>query len=115
VNELWDSMVSRALQLIEAATANLHNAESVLKIKRVLSVFIQTMDGLEYSVTSLNAFLPGLFQKYARLLLAEYSKNVNEVFSGPGSLRTFLISPDNIRRRLHAYGYSRHRRIHESH
>ncbi|CRK42689.1 hypothetical protein BN1723_019037, partial [Verticillium longisporum] len=61
VDELWDSMCHTAIGLTSTALDEVSNAEVLLKIKGVMALFIQTMEGWGYSVTALDAFLLTLF------------------------------------------------------
>ena len=81
VDELWDSMCHTAMGLISNALDAVDNAEVLLKIKGVIALFIQTMDGWGYSVTALDAFLLKLFEKYAELLKRRFSDDFQEIVS----------------------------------
>lgn len=81
VDELWDSMCHTAMSLISNALDAVDNAEVLLKIKGVIALFIQTMDGWGYSVSSLDAFLLRLFEKYAELLKRRFSDDFQEIVS----------------------------------
>ncbi|TAQ90392.1 hypothetical protein B7494_g1291 [Chlorociboria aeruginascens] len=81
VDELWDSMCHSAISLISKALDQVDNAEVLLKIKGVVALFIQTMDGWGYSVSVLDAFLLNLFEKYAELLKRRFSDDFQEIVS----------------------------------
>ncbi|KAH8600821.1 exocyst complex subunit Sec15-like-domain-containing protein [Bisporella sp. PMI_857] len=81
VDELWDSMCHSAISLISKALDTVDNAEVLLKIKGVIALFIQTMDGWGYSVTALDGFLLTLFEKYAELLKRRFSDDFQEIVS----------------------------------
>ncbi|CUS13121.1 unnamed protein product [Tuber aestivum] len=84
VDDLWDSMCKKAIIMITQQVENITKAETLLKIKNVLALFIQAMDvGVllsvlllsanlqqtwEYSVKPLDEFLLGLFDKYSECL-----------------------------------------------
>lgn len=44
VDELWDSMCQTAVNLISKALHEVDNAESLLKIKNLIALFMQTMN-----------------------------------------------------------------------
>lgn len=44
VDELWDSMCQTAVGLISKALHEVDNAESLLKIKNLIALFMQTMN-----------------------------------------------------------------------
>ncbi|TVY38178.1 Exocyst complex component [Lachnellula subtilissima] len=81
VDELWDSMCNSAIGLISKALDKVDNAEILLKIKGVIALFIQTMDGWGYSVSTLDSFLLKLFEKYAELLKRRFSDDFQEIVS----------------------------------
>ncbi|RYP92218.1 hypothetical protein DL770_001637 [Monosporascus sp. CRB-9-2] len=81
VEELWDSMCSAAISLTSKALADIHNAEIILKIKTMIALFIQTMEGWGYSVSRLDEFLVDLFDKYAELLKRRFSEDFQEIVS----------------------------------
>ncbi|KAH8821589.1 exocyst complex subunit Sec15-like-domain-containing protein [Xylogone sp. PMI_703] len=81
VDELWDSMCSTAISLISKALDQIDNAEELLRIKGVIALFIQTMDGWGYSVAALDNFLLKLFEKYAELLKKRFSDDFQEIVS----------------------------------
>jgi hypothetical protein len=81
VDELWDSMCHSAMGLISKALDAVDNAEVLLKIKGVIALFIQTMDGWGYNVSALDAFLLKLFEKYAELLKRRFSDDFQEIVS----------------------------------
>ncbi|RYP71665.1 hypothetical protein DL771_004616 [Monosporascus sp. 5C6A] len=81
VEELWDSMCSAAISLTSKALADINNAEIILKIKTIIALFIQTMEGWGYSVSRLDEFLVDLFDKYAELLKRRFSEDFQEIVS----------------------------------
>ncbi|RYP61617.1 hypothetical protein DL769_007615 [Monosporascus sp. CRB-8-3] len=81
VEELWDSMCSAAISLTAKALADINNAEIILKIKTMIALFIQTMEGWGYSVSRLDEFLVDLFDKYAELLKRRFSEDFQEIVS----------------------------------
>ncbi|OIW33952.1 exocyst complex subunit Sec15-like protein [Coniochaeta ligniaria NRRL 30616] len=81
VDELWDSMCQTAITLITTALSEVSNAEILLKIKLVIALFIQTMEGWGYSVSMLNSFQLTLFYKYAELLKRRFSEDFQEIVS----------------------------------
>ncbi|KAI0014036.1 exocyst complex subunit Sec15-like protein [Xylariaceae sp. FL0662B] len=81
VEELWDSMCSTAISLTSKALVDVNNAEFLLKIKTVIALFIQTMEGWGYSVSRLDEFLVDLFDKYAELLKKRFSEDFQEIVS----------------------------------
>lgn len=81
VEELWDSMCSSAINLTSKALGDVNNAEVLLKLKGMIALFIQTMEGWGYSVSRLDEFLVDLFDKYADLLQRRFSDDFQEIVS----------------------------------
>ncbi|KAI1824873.1 exocyst complex subunit Sec15-like-domain-containing protein [Xylaria intraflava] len=81
IEELWDSMCSAAISLTSKALADVQNAEVLVQIKGVFALFIQTMEGWNYSVTRLDDFLVTLFNRYAVLLKQRFSEDFQEIVS----------------------------------
>ncbi|TDZ19137.1 Exocyst complex component sec15 [Colletotrichum orbiculare MAFF 240422] len=81
VDELWESMCHTAITLCSQALNEVSNAETLLKVKGVIALFIQTMEGWGYSVVLLDSFLLALFDKYAELLKRRFSEDFQEIVS----------------------------------
>lgn len=81
IDELWDSLCQTAITLITTALNEVSNAEILLKIRLVIALFIQTMEGWGYSITMLNSFQLTLFHKYAELLKRRFSDDFQEIVS----------------------------------
>ncbi|PUU83721.1 exocyst complex subunit Sec15-like-domain-containing protein [Tuber borchii] len=79
VDELWDSMCKKAINIITPALDNITQADALLRIKNVLALFIQTMDSWDYSVEALDSFLLVLFEKYSQRLKMEFSADFKEI------------------------------------
>lgn len=74
-------MCHTAITAIIKALNDVNNAEVLLKLKGVIALFIQTMEGWGYSVSMLDNFLLSLFEKYAELLKRRFSEDFQEVCS----------------------------------
>lgn len=81
VEELWESMCHTAAGLITAALPEVDNAESLLKIKNLVALFMQAMDTWNFSVTVFDKLLLTLFGRYADLLKTRFSDDFQEIVS----------------------------------
>ncbi|KAE8548569.1 hypothetical protein EYB25_008950 [Talaromyces marneffei] len=81
VEELWESMCHTAAGLITAALPEVDNAESLLKIKNLIALFMQAMDTWNFSVTVFDKLLLTLFGRYADLLKTRFSDDFQEIVS----------------------------------
>ncbi len=79
VDELWNSMCQKAISIMTPALNKITVADTLLKIKNVLALFIQTVDSWEYPVEALDSFLLVLFEKYSNLLKKEFSNDFKEI------------------------------------
>ncbi|KZZ93169.1 exocyst complex component Sec15 [Ascosphaera apis ARSEF 7405] len=81
VDELWDSMCQGAVTLIYRAIPAVNNAESVLEIKNLVTLFMQTMDTWGFPCGVFDKLLLTLFSKYAELLKKRFSDDFREIVS----------------------------------
>ncbi|KUL82345.1 hypothetical protein ZTR_10518 [Talaromyces verruculosus] len=81
VEELWESMCHTAAGLITAALPEVDNAESLLKIKNLVALFMQAMDTWNFSTTVFDKLLLTLFGRYADLLKTRFSDDFQEIVS----------------------------------
>ncbi|KAJ5570354.1 uncharacterized protein N7459_009784 [Penicillium hispanicum] len=81
IDELWDSMCQAAVGVISKALYEVDNAESILKIKNLIALFMQTMNTWNFPVRVFDEFLLTLFEKYAELLKRRFSDDFQEIVS----------------------------------
>ncbi|KAJ5972665.1 uncharacterized protein N7479_002583 [Penicillium vulpinum] len=81
IDELWDSMCQGAVLLISKALHEVDNAESILSIKNLIGLFMQTMNTWNFPVRVFDEFLLTLFGKYAELLKKRFSDDFQEIVS----------------------------------
>ncbi|KAJ5545353.1 hypothetical protein N7535_006258 [Penicillium sp. DV-2018c] len=79
IDELWDSMCQSAVVLISKALHEVDNAESILNIKNLIALFMQTMNTWNFPVRVFDDFLLTLFGKYAELLKKRFSDDFHEI------------------------------------
>ncbi|KAJ9377630.1 hypothetical protein DTO063F5_8159 [Paecilomyces variotii] len=81
VDELWESMCHAAVGLISKALPEVDNAESLLKIKNLITLFMQAMDTWNFPVGAFDNFLLSVFERYAELLKKRFSDDFQEIVS----------------------------------
>jgi exocyst complex component 6 len=81
VEELWDSLCQTCIGLMNKSLPAVDNAEHLLKIKNLISLFIQTMTTFNYSTTIMSNYLLVLFDRYAELLKQRFSEDFVEIVS----------------------------------
>lgn len=79
VDELWDSMVKKVVMLTKDGVRNVSSTGTLLRVKKFLELFIQTMQSKGYDVSSLNTYLFELFTRYSDMLKVEFSKSAIEL------------------------------------
>ncbi|KAF5672401.1 Sec15-like exocyst complex protein [Fusarium denticulatum] len=94
VEELWESMCTAVINLTSKALSDIENAEALIKIKTIIALFIQTMEGWGYPVTMLDNFLLKLFDKYAELLKNRFSVDFQEIVSTDDYMPMAINTPE---------------------
>ncbi|KAK7190171.1 hypothetical protein DPSP01_008007 [Paraphaeosphaeria sporulosa] len=79
IDELWDTMCARAIELITKALPQVSNDELLLRIKGRVALFMLTMEKWGYSVSTMNDLLLTLFSKYSELLKSRFSEDFTEI------------------------------------
>ncbi|KAI1906614.1 Rab GTPase-binding exocyst subunit S15 [Ophidiomyces ophidiicola] len=79
VDELWDSMCQTAVGLMKKGLPAVDNAESLLKTKNLVALFMQTMDTWGFPVDAFDRFLLLLFENYSDLLKRRFSDDFQEI------------------------------------
>ncbi|KAF1346455.1 exocyst complex subunit Sec15-like-domain-containing protein [Delphinella strobiligena] len=105
VDELWDSMCQSAITLITNALPTVDNDERLLKIKGVVALFVQTMDGWGYSVTSLERLLLTLFEVYSSYLKQKFSEDFSEIVSSDDYMPMPINNPDEYEKVVNVSWY----------
>ncbi|EOD46453.1 putative exocyst complex component protein [Neofusicoccum parvum UCRNP2] len=106
VDELWDSMCQSAIALITNALHTIDSDEKLLRIKGRIALFLQTMESWEYSVTSINALLLALFDKYSQLLKKRFSEDFQEIVSTDDYMPMPIQTPDEYDKVVNVSWYS---------
>jgi exocyst complex component 6 len=81
VEELWESLCQRSIAAMTKTLNQVDNAEHLLNIKNLVSLFIQTMRTFHYNTTVMSNFLLVLFDRYAELLKQRFSEDFVEIVS----------------------------------
>ena len=81
VDELWDSMSQSAISLMSGAVLSIEDPEMLLRLTGVISLFVQTMEALQFHSPGLNSFLMSLFEKYVHLLKRRCAEDFAEILS----------------------------------
>ena len=81
VEELWDSMCQSCITLMNKTLSAVENAEHLLKIKNLVSLFIQTMSTWNFNTNTMSNYLLVLFDRYAELLKQRFSEDFVEIVS----------------------------------
>ncbi|KAF5242997.1 hypothetical protein FANTH_8402 [Fusarium anthophilum] len=106
VEELWESMCTAVINLTSKALSDIENAEALIKIKTIIALFIQTMEGWGYTVTMLDNFLLKLFDKYAELLKNRFSVDFQEIVSTDDYMPMAINTPEEYEKVVNFYFFS---------
>ncbi|KAK2734018.1 hypothetical protein FQN57_001887 [Myotisia sp. PD_48] len=79
VEELWDSVCQNAVELIAKALPQVDNAENILKLEGLISLFMQAMTSHGFAVGPFERFLLTLFERYTELLKKRFSDDFQEI------------------------------------
>ncbi|RKL23147.1 hypothetical protein BFJ68_g1353 [Fusarium oxysporum] len=106
VEELWESMCTAVINLTSKALSDIEDAEALIKIKTIIALFIQTMEGWGYTVTMLDNFLLKLFDKYAELLKKRFSVDFQEIVSTDDYMPMAINTPEEYEKVVNFYFFS---------
>ncbi|KAG6915658.1 hypothetical protein DXG01_010528 [Tephrocybe rancida] len=79
VEELWDSLVVGLANSVTDALRSERDPEEYLRAKECLLSFIMTLETSPYSTDSLQNFIIQLFEHYAKLLEAQFSRRFESI------------------------------------
>ncbi|CEP09699.1 hypothetical protein [Parasitella parasitica] len=74
VDGLWEMVTDKVILVVSESLKGCSDPELFLRIKFSLLIFIQTLEGFDYSVKPLQETLLTLFQRYSELLINQYSQ-----------------------------------------
>ncbi|BCS17967.1 Rab GTPase-binding exocyst subunit SEC15 [Aspergillus puulaauensis] len=106
VDELWDSLCQTAVGLISKALHEVDNAESLLKIKNLIALFMQTMNTWDFAVEAFDSLLLTLFRKYAELLKRRFSDDFQEIVSTDDYMPMPIQTPEEFDKVLNVSWYT---------
>ncbi|RFN45108.1 hypothetical protein FIE12Z_10633 [Fusarium flagelliforme] len=106
VEELWDSMCTAVINLTSKGLSNVEDAEALIKIKTIIALFIQTMEGWGYAVATLDNFLLKLFDKYAELLKKRFSEDFQEIVSTDDYMPMAINNPEEYEKVVNVSWFS---------
>ncbi|KAL4818173.1 exocyst complex subunit Sec15-like-domain-containing protein [Aspergillus spinulosporus] len=106
VDELWDSMCHTAVGLISTALHEVDNAESLLKTKNLIALFMQTMNTWDFAMGAFEDLLLALFKKYAELLKKRFSDDFQEIVSTDDYMPMPIQTPEEFDKVLNVSWYT---------
>ncbi|KAL2837324.1 exocyst complex subunit Sec15-like-domain-containing protein [Aspergillus pseudodeflectus] len=106
VDELWESMCKTAVTLISKALYEVDNAESLLKIKNLIALFMQTMNTWDFAVGAFDSLFLTLFKKYAELLKRRFSDDFQEIVSTDDYMPMPIQTPEEFDKVLNVSWYN---------
>ncbi|EAA57833.1 hypothetical protein AN6493.2 [Aspergillus nidulans FGSC A4] len=106
VDELWESMCHTAVGLISTALHEVDNAESLLKTKNLIALFMQTMNTWDFAMGAFEDLLLTLFKKYAELLKKRFSDDFQEIVSTDDYMPMPIQTPEEFDKVLNVSWYT---------
>ncbi|KAF2219721.1 exocyst complex subunit Sec15-like-domain-containing protein [Elsinoe ampelina] len=106
IDELWDNMCQKSINLIVSALPTVTSDEKLLRIKSVVALFIQTVDSWGYPVTLFDKLTVTLFEKYADLLKQRFSEDFSEVVSTDDYMPMPINNPEEYQKVLDVSWYT---------
>ncbi|KIW16922.1 hypothetical protein PV08_04112 [Exophiala spinifera] len=113
VEELWDSLCRKGISLMSKALGAVDNAEHLLKIKNLISLFIQTMNTFNFNTSSVSNFVLILFDKYAELLKQRFSEDFIEIVSTDDYMPMPIQNAEEFEKVVNVSWYTPDRPVHE--
>ncbi|KAK0468138.1 rsec15 [Desarmillaria tabescens] len=96
VEELWEALVGRLRSGIERALQIENDPDTFLRVKECLIEFLMTLDSPSYSTASLHSFIIVLFEKYARLLEAQFSRRFDSIIQHDDHLSMYIETTSEL-------------------
>ncbi|RMD41464.1 hypothetical protein DV735_g3672, partial [Chaetothyriales sp. CBS 134920] len=81
IEELWETLCTSAVSIINRTLNQVDNAEHLLNIKNLISLFMQTMASFSYNTSTMSTYLLTLFDRYAELLKQRFGEDFVEIVS----------------------------------
>ncbi len=113
VEELWDSLCQTAISLMSKALSAVDNAEHLLNIKKLVSLFIQTMHSFNFNTAAISNFVLVLFDKYAELLKQRFSEDFIEIVSTDDYMPMPIQNAEEFEKVVNVSWYTPDRPAHE--
>ncbi|KAG9043424.1 hypothetical protein FS837_009637 [Tulasnella sp. UAMH 9824] len=92
VEELWDVVVTRLVQVVQAILKNEGDVDTFLGCKDVILSFIQTLEGYSYETEQLRSLIMILFESYADLLQRTISAELKKAVTEDDQLPMYVES-----------------------
>lgn len=79
VDAIWESMTTSLVSAITTTFAKLEDPSLILSMRNHLIVFIQTLEGFDFHMRKLNAFMLSLFESYADALKRRFATTFQSI------------------------------------
>ncbi|CAO3629892.1 unnamed protein product [Cunninghamella blakesleeana] len=98
VDALWEMVTGKVINIVSESLKGCRDPELFLRVKYCLLVFIQTLEGFDYSVKPLQETLLALFQRYSELLIHEYSQVFEKIVEEDECMPMTVENEDELHR-----------------
>ncbi|KAK5374824.1 Rab GTPase-binding exocyst subunit S15 [Exophiala xenobiotica] len=113
VEELWDSLCQKGISVMSKALSAIDNAEHLLKIKNLISLFIQTMNTFNFNTSAVSNFVLILFDKYSELLKQRFSEDFIEIVGTDDYMPMPIQNAEEFEKVVNVSWYTPDRPVHE--
>ncbi|KAI1626937.1 exocyst complex subunit Sec15-like-domain-containing protein [Exophiala viscosa] len=113
IEELWDSLCQKGISLMSRALSAVDNAEHLLKIKNLITLFTLTMNSFNFNTSAISNFVLVLFDKYAELLKQRFSEDFIEIVSTDDYMPMPIQNAEEFEKVVNVSWYTPDRPVHE--
>ncbi|KAI8099004.1 exocyst complex subunit Sec15-like-domain-containing protein [Halteromyces radiatus] len=97
IDALWEMVTGKVINVVSESLKGCRDPELFLRVKYCLLIFIQTLEGFDYSVKPLQETLLALFQRYSELLIHEYSQVFEKIVEEDECMPMTVENEDELR------------------
>ncbi|KAK4940092.1 Rab GTPase-binding exocyst subunit S15 [Elasticomyces elasticus] len=113
IEELWDSLCQKGISLMSKALSAVDNAEHLLNIKNLISLFTLTMNSFNFNTSAVSNFVLVLFDNYAELLKQRFSEDFIEIVSTDDYMPMPIQNAEEFEKVVNVSWYTPDRPVHE--
>lgn len=98
VDDLWDTFCDRVVNLVRTGLQETTDTNVFVTTKNSIILFIQTLEGYNYSVSQLNTLLVSLFSQYSKLLRTRFRNDFQQAVAETEQQPMVVSNSDELRK-----------------